>query len=69
MTDQEWKIGGMTCHHCVMVVRKELSKVQGLEIKNVEIGSALVAYGDGRVSPDQIQHAIQEAGYQVLHHS
>jgi copper chaperone len=68
MTDQEWKISGMSCNHCVMALRRELAKVSGLEVKDVKIGSALLAYEPGRVTPDQIVKAVGEAGYSVASH-
>ena len=68
MTPQEWKIAGMTCNHCVMAVRKQLSQLDGLEVKDVKIGSALLAYDPGKVTPEQIRNAISKAGYSVTGH-
>lgn len=65
MTTQEIKIEGMTCNHCVMAVKKELSKT-GLDTFDVEIGLARVQYDASKFSPDQIEKAIEEAGYKVV---
>jgi copper chaperone len=63
MAVKEIKIQGMTCSHCIMSVRKELEKIPYLEVKDVKIGTATVAYEDARVSQAQIAAAIEEAGY------
>ena len=65
MTEHTMSISGMTCHHCVMAVQKELSRIPGLQIREVRIGSASVAYADGSVSHEQIRAAVEEAGYHV----
>ncbi len=63
MKNEELKISGMTCNHCVMSVRKELSKLPGVEVKDVRIGSALVAYDESKVSGDLLRKAVEEAGF------
>ena len=63
MKNEELKITGMTCNHCVMSVKKELSKLPGLEVKDVRIGSALVAYDESRVTGDLLKNAVEEAGF------
>ncbi len=64
MTTQEIKIDGMSCNHCVMAVKKELSKV-GLENFDVQIGSANVKFDESKVKSETIEKAIEEAGYKV----
>jgi copper chaperone len=65
MTTKEIYIEGMNCNHCVMAVKKELSKIQGLQIKEVRIGSATLEYDESTVSPSKIKEAVEEAGYAV----
>jgi copper chaperone len=65
MKNEELKITGMTCQHCVMAVKKELSKLPGVEVKDVRIGSALVAFDESKVSDAQLRSAVEEAGYTV----
>jgi len=48
-----------------MHVKKELSKLTGLTIENVEIGKARVHYDETKVTPDQVSKAIEEAGYKL----
>ncbi|MBI1937087.1 MAG: heavy-metal-associated domain-containing protein [Ignavibacteriales bacterium] len=64
MTTKEFQIDGMSCNHCVMAVKKELSKLE-LESFNVQIGSASVNFDDSKVKTEQIEKAIEEAGYKI----
>ena len=63
MKDEELKITGMSCNHCVISLRKELSKIPGLEIKDVRIGAALVSFDESKVSLAQLRSAVEEAGF------
>ena len=65
MTSAEIKIDGMSCNHCVMAVKKELSKI-GLENFDVQIGSAKVNYDETKIQKVKIENAIEEAGYKVV---
>jgi copper chaperone len=64
MNTVEIKIDGMTCNHCVMAVKKELSKIP-VESFDVQIGSAKVNFDGSKVQTEQIEKAIEEAGYKV----
>jgi len=66
MTETELKIEGMNCHHCVMSVKRELGRLQGVTVKDVRIGSAVVAYDERTVTPSQLAAAVEEAGYSVV---
>lgn len=66
MKTHELTIEGMSCDHCVMHVKKELSKVTGLEIQDVQIGKAHVRYEDGRVAPERVAQAVEDAGYKLV---
>ncbi len=65
MVTKDFKIEGMSCHHCVMAVEKELSKLE-LESKKVEIGKASVSFDENKVNEQSIIQAIKEAGYKVV---
>ena len=56
---------GMSCDHCVGAVTRALQQLEGVQIRNVAIGSASVAYDPDRISPDRMNRAIEDAGYQV----
>ena len=66
MKSEELKITGMTCGHCVMSVRKELSKLPGVEVRDVRIGSALISYDEAKVSGARIKSAVEDAGFAVV---
>ncbi len=65
MKNEVIKIEGMSCEHCVMAVRKELSKLD-LNLKDVKIGSAEVEYDEDKVKSSDIEKAIEEAGYKLV---
>ncbi|MCX7876628.1 MAG: cation transporter [Melioribacteraceae bacterium] len=58
-------VDGMTCNHCVMAVKKELSKLN-LENYDVVIGTVKVKFDELKCSKSEIEKAIEEAGYKVL---
>ena len=64
--DIELKIEGMTCGHCEMSVTKELSKLPGaMDVKvSSQTGTASLSVDDS-VDKDDIQAAVEEAGYKL----
>lgn len=66
MKTQEFKIEGMSCNHCVMAVRKELSKLENVKVEDVKIGSAKVQYDESKLAEKDLANAIEEAGYKVV---
>ncbi len=61
--EQRLVISGMSCHHCVEAVRRELAKIPKLEVKDVAVGAAVVSYDDAAVPSSRIEEAVREAGY------
>jgi copper chaperone len=68
MKTQTIIIEGMTCNHCVMSVRKHLAQLEGLEVEDVQIGSATVSYEDTKLSQAVVDDAITTAGFTVTAH-
>jgi copper chaperone CopZ len=64
MIAKEFSIDGMSCNHCVMAVQKELSKIP-VQSFDVTIGSAKVEFDDTKVKIEDIEKAIEEAGFKV----
>jgi copper chaperone len=62
---KEFKIEGMSCNHCVMAVKKSLSKINLVQFE-VAIGSAKVEFDEKEIAEEVIIKAIEEAGYQVI---
>jgi copper chaperone len=59
------KIDGMSCQHCVMQVKKALGTLGGVKDSDVEIGTATVHFDESQVKKEEIEAAVEAAGYQV----
>ncbi|MEW6509883.1 MAG: heavy-metal-associated domain-containing protein [Bacteroidota bacterium] len=66
MRREELRIEGMSCGHCVMSVKKELAKITGLQVEDVQIGKATVQYDESRISPQDLMRAVEAAGYRLI---
>jgi len=62
---KDFKIEGMSCHHCVLAVQKSLSKLN-LRKCEVNIGSAKVEFDEGETKEELIVKAIEDAGYKIV---
>ncbi len=56
-------IEGMSCAHCLHAVRGRLERTPGVDVKSVQIGSAVVDYDPAKTSVDDIEEAIADEGY------
>ncbi len=64
MTTTQFQVTGMTCEHCEMSVREEVSAVPGVDAIDVSAQSgALVVTSAAPVSTDAVIAAVAEAGY------
>jgi copper chaperone len=59
------KIDGMSCGHCVARVEKTLSKLDGVAVRKVDVGSAEVLYDPSRTPFERIRQALDDAGYEA----
>jgi copper chaperone len=59
------KIDGMSCGHCVGSVTKALESLDGVDVEQVSIGEATVAYDPATTSPATITQAVEDEGYTV----
>jgi copper chaperone len=66
MNLHDLKIQGMSCSHCTMHVKNALEGIDGLEVEEVQIGSARVWYDDAIVTNEAIAAKIDEAGYKLV---
>ncbi len=57
------KIEGMTCHHCVHAVQTRLSKMAGVKVDEVKIGSAVIERDPAVATMAAIAEAIADEGY------
>ncbi|GJG89613.1 copper ion-binding protein [Gemmatimonadetes bacterium T265] len=56
-------IEGMSCGHCVASVRRALGTLDGVEVQDVAVGAARVAYDPARTRADAIAEAVRDEGY------
>ncbi len=56
-------IQGMSCGHCVAAVKGALGQLDGVEVQEVKVGSAKVAYDPQAVTPERIAQAVTDEGY------
>ena len=65
MDEKTYTVTGMTCAHCVLSVREEVSEVAGVEALDVDLVTGRLAIrGDG-IDDAAIAEAVTEAGYEV----
>jgi copper chaperone len=56
-------IEGMTCEHCVRAVRNRLSETPGVEVEEVEVGSAVIRLDPAATTIELVEDAIADEGY------
>ena len=67
MTDKTYNVPDMSCGHCKAAVEGELNQLPGVERADADVGNGTVEvyYDEGTVSTEDLEGAIQEAGYTV----
>jgi copper chaperone len=66
MTHTTLTIGGMTCNHCIMNIRRALAQLPGVDILDVTIGTATISFEEHVTPLASIISAIDAAGYTVI---
>jgi copper chaperone len=66
MEQMSIKIAGMSCGGCVNSVRNALALLPGVQVRNVEVGSATLAYDPRLSTPESIRSAVVKAGFEPL---
>ena len=62
---REYSVQGMTCSHCVLSVREEVSEVPGVTAVDVDLDSGRLTVGGENVDDEAVRAAVVEAGYEV----
>ena len=57
------KVEGMSCGHCVRAVTEALKTAPGVEVDQVQIGTATGRYDESSTSGAQAAEAVTAAGY------
>ncbi|WP_298863315.1 heavy-metal-associated domain-containing protein [uncultured Microbacterium sp.] len=67
MTTTEFQVTGMTCGHCEMSVREEVSQIAGVESVDVSAQTGrLVITSASALDSDAVIAAVDEAGYSAV---
>jgi copper chaperone len=65
-TTAEYAVTGMTCGHCEMSVREEVSEIAGLTVVDVSASAGkLVVAAEAPIDDAAVIAAVEEAGYQA----
>jgi copper chaperone len=62
---REYAVQGMTCSHCVLSVREEVSAVDGVSAVDVDLASGRVTVTGADLRDEAVGAAVAEAGYEV----
>jgi copper chaperone len=63
--DRVYTVTGMTCDHCVLSVREEVSEIPGVTHVDVDLTSGRLTVSGGEFSDDAVKAAVADAGYEV----
>ena len=61
----EYTVSGMSCGHCELAVKEEVSAVEGVESVDVDLTTKLVKVRGEGLDDAAIRAAIDEAGYEA----
>lgn len=65
MTQHTIQIDGMHCNACVRRVTLALTKLEGVQVQGVDVGSAKVEIDEAKISPKEVAAAIDSIGFHV----
>ena len=67
MASNEYAVTGMTCGHCELSIREEISEIAGLEVVEISAQSGtLVVSGADAIDDAAVLAAVAEAGYSAV---
>jgi copper chaperone CopZ len=64
-TARKYRVEGMTCAHCVLSVREEVSELAGVSDVTVDLASGRMIVKGAHLDDNAIRAAVAEAGYEV----
>ena len=64
-TDRSYTVTGMTCAHCVLSVREEVSEVPGVTHVDVDLESGRLTVTGPDLDDEAVRSAVADAGYGV----
>ena len=63
---RNYHVSGMTCSHCVLSVKEEVSEVEGVESVDVDLASGRVTVSGESFEDAAVRAAVDDAGYEVV---
>jgi len=66
MQNTRFAIEGMSCGACVRGVTAVLQRLDGVEARQVSVGSAEVSFDPAKTTPSAIADALTDAGYPAI---
>jgi copper chaperone CopZ len=65
VAELRFRVPGMSCEHCVRVVRGELDKIPGVARVSFDLDSKVVVVEGDKLEPAAVWAAVEAAGYQA----
>ena len=67
MTSEQrtYTVTGMSCGHCALSVREEVSELRGVDQVDVDLDSGRLSVGGAGFSDDDVRAAVESAGYEL----
>ncbi len=67
VTDATFKVPDMSCNHCKAAVEEGLNSLPGVVHSKADVGRGIVevSYDESKLGTEQLEGAIEEAGYTV----
>ena len=62
---RDYTVQGMTCSHCVLSVREEVSEVPGVSAVDVDLPSGRMTVTGRDIDDDAVRAAVADAGYEI----
>jgi copper chaperone len=62
---RDYAVQGMSCDHCVVSVREEVTEVPGVSAVDVDLASGRLTVTGRDLSDAAVRDAVAEAGYEV----
>ena len=67
MASNDYQVTGMTCGHCEMSIREEVSEIPGVQDIQVSAQTGkLNVTGEGEIDDAKVLAAVEEAGYSAV---
>jgi copper chaperone CopZ len=68
MTNRQrtYTVTGMSCGHCALTVREEVTELAGVEEADVDLETGRLTVTGAEFSDDEVRGAVAAAGYAVV---